>query len=144
MRTMTGYCCINTCLGPLTRKENFRQRSAPSSVSFLFSECLGAPGGAPCNGLFGKAPPERVRDFTRWSIWKGREICHLGAWKGPKGQTDEFYGFIKVGTDLLSIAPPPASPGLEPVIYVTDIFENLACSRLHGRVVQSWVKITQV
>ena len=35
------------------------------------------------------------RDFTRWSIWKGGEICHLGLWKGPKGRTDECYGFIK-------------------------------------------------
>ena len=23
------------------------------------------------------------RDYTRWSIRKGREICHLGLWKGP-------------------------------------------------------------
>ena len=35
------------------------------------------------------------RDFTRWSIRKGREICHLGLWKGPEGRTDEYYGFIK-------------------------------------------------
>ena len=25
---------------------------------------------------------------------KGREMCHLSLWKGPKGLTDEFYGFI--------------------------------------------------
>ena len=24
------------------------------------------------------------RDFTRWSIQMGREICRLGLWKGPK------------------------------------------------------------
>ena len=24
---------------------------------------------------------------------KGEEICHLGLWKGPKGLTDECYGF---------------------------------------------------
>ena len=36
------------------------------------------------------------RDFTSWSILtKCRQICHLGLWKGPKGITDEFYGFIK-------------------------------------------------
>ena len=36
------------------------------------------------------------KDFTSWSILtKGRQICHLGLWKGPKGITDEFYGFIK-------------------------------------------------
>ena len=28
---------------------------------------------------------ERVRkDFTSWSIWKGREICHFGRWKAQK------------------------------------------------------------
>ena len=35
------------------------------------------------------------RDFTRWSIRKGREICHLGLWKGSKGWAGEFYGSIK-------------------------------------------------
>ena len=36
------------------------------------------------------------RDFTSWSIVrKGRDICHLGPWKGPEGLTGEFYGFIK-------------------------------------------------
>ena len=35
------------------------------------------------------------RDFTRCSIWKGREIYHLSLLKGPKGLTDEFYGFTK-------------------------------------------------
>ena len=29
----------------------------------------------------------------KWYI-KGREICHLGLWKSPKGLTDKFYGFI--------------------------------------------------
>ena len=38
-----------------------------------------------------------VEVFTRWSIWKGREICHLGPWKGPKRLTDECYGFITSG-----------------------------------------------
>ena len=33
--------------------------------------------------------------FQASGIWKGREICYLGLWKGPKGPTDEFYGFIK-------------------------------------------------
>ena len=37
----------------------------------------------------------RRRDFISWSIYKGREICHLGLWKDPKGVTDEFYGFMK-------------------------------------------------
>ena len=46
--------------------------------------------GTPYNGLYGKAPPEgkasdlwKGRDFTRWSIWKSKEVCHLGQWKGP-------------------------------------------------------------
>ena len=33
--------------------------------------------------------------FQASGIRKGREICHLGLLKGPKGLTDEFYGFIK-------------------------------------------------
>ena len=55
----------------------------------------------PYNGLYGEALPERGTFFRLQvyerigSIWKGREICHLGLWKGPKGWTDEFYGFIK-------------------------------------------------
>ena len=36
------------------------------------------------------------RDFTSSSIEKGREICHLGLWKGRKGLTGEFYGLIKL------------------------------------------------
>ena len=65
-------------------------------------------GGTPYDGLYGEAPPERGtffslqvyervkgRDLTSWSIWKDREICHLGLWEGPKGLTDEFYGFKK-------------------------------------------------
>ena len=65
-------------------------------------------GGTPYDRLYyGKAPPTRKgcpffqasgiwksRDFTSWCIKKDREICHLGLWKGPKGLTDEFYGFI--------------------------------------------------
>ena len=34
-----------------------------------------------CVCVCGEAPPER-------------EICHLGLWKGLKGLTDKFYGFI--------------------------------------------------
>ena len=69
---------------------------------------LSPPGGGdtPYNGLYGEASAERVsfsgfrymksRDFTSWSILrKGRDICHLGPWKGPEGLTGEFYGFIK-------------------------------------------------
>ena len=36
-------------------------------------------------------------DFTRWSISKGRKICHLGMWKGLQGLTYEFYDFIEAG-----------------------------------------------
>ena len=63
--------------------------------------------GTPYDGLYGEALPERGtylfqasgiwkgKDFTSWSIQKGREVCHLGLWKSSKGLTDEFYGFIK-------------------------------------------------
>lgn len=37
---------------------------------------------------------ERVGDFTSWIIWKGREICPMGLWMGPKELIDEFHGFI--------------------------------------------------
>ena len=37
----------------------------------------------------------RVFTSRSRSIWKGREICHLGLWEDPKGLTDEFYGFKK-------------------------------------------------
>ena len=48
----------------------------------------GGGGVSSYNGLHGEAPPFfRLQggDFARWSIRKGREICHLGLWKGPKG-----------------------------------------------------------
>ena len=49
----------------------------------------GGGGGAPYDGLYGEASPEKKyllqalgiskgRDFTSSSIEKGREICHLG------------------------------------------------------------------
>ena len=64
------------------------------------------PGGTPYDGLYGKAPPERGTFsrlqaykkgwyLTSWSMQKGREICHLDLWKGPKELTDKFYDFIK-------------------------------------------------
>ena len=59
---------------------------------------LGWPirGGSTRKGyLFQASAIWKGTDFTLWSIRKGREICHLGLWKGLKGRTDEFYGFIK-------------------------------------------------
>ena len=35
------------------------------------------------------------KGFYSLKYTKGREIGHLGLLKGPKGLTDEFYGFIK-------------------------------------------------
>jgi len=62
------------------------------------------PGGTPYNGLYGETPPERGT-FFRLQVYQmveislveawGREIWHLGLWKGPKGLTNEFYGFVK-------------------------------------------------
>ena len=54
-------------------------------------------GGTPYNGPYGEAPPEKdtfsmLQVYERvGSIWKGRKICHLGLWKGPKELTDEYY-----------------------------------------------------
>ena len=51
-------------------------------------------GGTPYDGLCGRLHSKGVffwslpsgiwkgRDFTSWSILNGREICHLGLWKG--------------------------------------------------------------
>ena len=52
-------------------------------------------GGTPYDGLYGEAPSRKGYLFQAWSIRKGREICHLLLWKGPKRLTDGFYGFIK-------------------------------------------------
>ena len=53
-------------------------------------------GGSAWKGyLFQASSIWKGRDFTSWSILKkGREICHLGLWIGPKGLTDEFYGLL--------------------------------------------------
>ena len=48
------------------------------------------PKGAPFSGF---RYMKRARDFTRWSIWKGREICHLDLWKGnPRGRRKKGRG----------------------------------------------------
>ena len=64
-------------------------------------------GGTPYDGLYGEAPPERGI-FFRLQVYErvgillvevyesGRNICHLGLVKGPKGLIDEFYGLYKV------------------------------------------------
>ena len=49
----------------------------------------------PIMAYTGRLRPKGVRDFTLSSIRKGKVICHLGLLKGPKGLTDNFYGFIK-------------------------------------------------
>ena len=50
----------------------------------------GGGGGTPYNSLYWEAPPAggtffhgaagiwKVRDFTNWSIWKGKKIFHFG------------------------------------------------------------------
>ena len=46
----------------------------------------------------GRLRPKAV-PFSGFRYMKGyvREICHSGLWNGPKGRTNEFYGFKKVG-----------------------------------------------
>ena len=53
------------------------------------------------------------RGFSSWSIKKGREICHLGLWKGPIGLKNEFYGFIKSRLTLSTSSPGRFSLALE-------------------------------
>ena len=70
------------------KKRKLRQRSAPSSVSFLFAAFLGARGAAPYNGLYGKAPPERGKDFEllySLKCMKGQRNLSFGSVKGPEG-----------------------------------------------------------
>ena len=43
-----------------------------------------------------EGPPERGRDFTWWSVWKGKEIYHFGRLKGLKGRGYAFCGYEKV------------------------------------------------
>ena len=75
-----------------------------TAVIFIYDSMN--PGGTPYDGIYWGAPARKGYlfqasgiwkdgDFTSWSISKGREICHLGMWKGPKGLKDELYGFIK-------------------------------------------------
>ena len=81
------FCVVETHLKSLSRNENNdrvllhlnlirtsdKKRKLSSAISSIFSLLLilrasrspGGGGGAPCNGLFGNAPPERGRDFTR-------------------------------------------------------------------------------
>ena len=63
-------------------------------------------GGTPYNGLYGEDPPERgtffrLQSYERAGIllveaYKSRQgNLSFGSVKGPKGLTDDFYGFIK-------------------------------------------------
>ena len=64
-------------------------------------------GGTPYDGRYAEAPSERGTflgsktgiwndtDFTSWSVWKGREFCHLGPEKDPKGIRDAFVAVKK-------------------------------------------------
>ena len=90
---------------------NGKDRIEPSIIIIIIyndnDQHIWAGWDTPYDGPYGEAPSElkgylfqalgiwKGRDFTVWSTWKGWEICHLGLWKGPKGLTDEFYGFIR-------------------------------------------------
>ena len=65
-------------------------------VNYLehIAKCKGVGGGGgvlPIMAFMGTLRPKGIpfsgfsRDFTHRSIRKGREICHLGLWKGTKG-----------------------------------------------------------
>ena len=62
----------------------------PWTVQHRLMTCVGGGGGGggalgtPYDGVNGEAPS--------WSIWKGREIYHLGLSKDLKGLTDAFNG----------------------------------------------------
>ena len=52
--------------------------------------------GTPYNGLYREAPPKGV-PFAGFRYIKGWGNLSFGSVKGPKGLTDEFYGFIMQG-----------------------------------------------
>ena len=102
------FCCSVVTLRQNSKTSPKRFKTTPKFVTFklliypnvpkciLFplqvSTCWGLilRGGTPSNGLYGEASPEmgtfssfrsgiwNGRDFTCWSIWKGREIGHFG------------------------------------------------------------------
>ena len=63
-------------------------------IGGALQQCYNPRGVLPIMAYTGRLRPKGV-SFQASGMWKGREICHLGLWKGPKGRTDEFYGFIK-------------------------------------------------
>ena len=58
--------------------------------------CPGKGGGGTLyDDLYGEAPPESGTFFRLLVYERVREICHSGLRNGPKGRTNEFYGFKK-------------------------------------------------
>ena len=79
-------------------------RAQSNSLKYVWGVAY-IPGGAPNNGLYEKALPERGI-FLRLQVYERVEILlvevHqregksvIGSVKGSKGLTDDFYGFIK-------------------------------------------------
>ena len=66
-------------------------------VGWEWGMCPKGGGGTFYNDLYGEAPPERGTFFRLQVYERVREICHSGLWNGPKGRTNEFYGFTKSG-----------------------------------------------
>ena len=72
------YLVEDECL--LFKVEHYRVRAGSPPGGGGRGRCWGSP----YNGLYAKASDLwKGRDFTRWSIWKSKEVCHLDLWKGP-------------------------------------------------------------
>ena len=87
-------------------------------------------GGTPSNGLYrglclkwvpfsGLRYISKGRDFTSWSIWKGREICHFGLYKDLKRlqkdfmavkKSRKFFAFVIYSLYKTSLSTPIPSP----------------------------------
>ena len=81
-----GWCHIS-----LGTKQN------ATAASIMITSCNTIPEGVlRIMAYTGRLRPKGVPFLGSLKLWKGREICHFGRYKGRKGLTDESYGCEKV------------------------------------------------
>ena len=81
-----GWCHIS-----LGTKQN------ATAASIMITSCNTIPEGVlPIMAYTGRLRPKGVPFLGSLKLWKGKEICHFGRYKGRKGLTDESYGCEKV------------------------------------------------
>ena len=80
LKSDTCHWIQDTIRWQLPKKYIFAGKIIVGHQATCYPREAGLGGGVlPYNGLYGEAPPERVRNFTCWSIERGREIydCSL-------------------------------------------------------------------